>query len=121
WALTAWDVFLDPQMVDAGHWRWEHPTPSLPGVDDIPQTNFAGWLVVSFVMCAVLDRLVGPPRRDIGTDGLPLTIFLWTYGSSVLAHIAFFGRPPVALVGGVVLGVGAIPLAIDLWRHRRSR
>ena len=21
-ALASWDVFLDPQMVDAGHWRW---------------------------------------------------------------------------------------------------
>lgn len=120
WALTSWDVFLDPQMVDAGHWRWEHPTPSLPGVDDIPLTNFAGWLVVSIVMCVVLDRLIGSPRPASGSDGLPLTIFLWTYFSSVLAHIAFFGRPPVALVGGLIMGVVAIPLVIGLWRHRRT-
>ncbi|MCD9196716.1 carotenoid biosynthesis protein [Aeromicrobium wangtongii] len=120
WALTSWDVFLDPQMVDAGHWRWAHPTPSLPGVDDIPLTNFAGWLVVSLVMCVLLDRLVGPPRRGPG-DALPFTVFLWVYASSVLAHLAFFGRPPVALVGAIVMGVVAIPLAVDLWRHRRQR
>ena len=29
--LMAWDVFLDPQMVGDGHWRWADPTPSLPG------------------------------------------------------------------------------------------
>lgn len=121
WALTAWDVFLDPQMVDAGHWRWDHPSPSLPGVDDIPLTNFAGWLVVSFVMCLLLDRLIGPPRGDARADLLPLTVFLWTYGSSVLANLAFFGRPPVALVGGVIMGVVAIPLAIDLRRRWPSR
>jgi carotene biosynthesis associated membrane protein len=118
WALTSWDVFLDPQMVDAGHWTWENPTPSLPGVEDIPLTNFAGWLLVSLVMCALLDRLIARPSQDAPDDGLPVTIFLWTYASSVLAHLAFFGRPPVALVGALVMGVVAIPLAIDVWRRR---
>ena len=28
WALAAWDLFLDPQMVAAGHWRW--PTRRAP-------------------------------------------------------------------------------------------
>jgi uncharacterized membrane protein len=119
WALTSWDVFLDPQMVDAGHWGWEHPTPALPGVEGIPLTNFAGWLLVSFVMCLLLDRLVPDRRHD--SDLLPLTVFLWTYGSSVLANTAFFGRPPVALVGGIIMGVVAVPLAIDLWRGRARR
>ena len=32
----AWDVFLDPQMVGDGRWRWADPTPSLPGVDRHP-------------------------------------------------------------------------------------
>jgi uncharacterized membrane protein len=121
WALTSWDVFLDPQMVDAGHWTWEHPTPSLPGVDDIPLTNFAGWLVVSLVMCALLDRLIGHAPRDAPDDGLPITVFLWTYASSVLAHLAFFGRPPVAVAGALIMGVVAIPLAIDVWRRHRAR
>src|SRR5439155_866944 len=44
-AMAAWDVFLDPQMVTAGHWRWADPTPGLPGVSDVPLTNLAGWLV----------------------------------------------------------------------------
>jgi carotene biosynthesis associated membrane protein len=117
WALTSWDVFLDPQMVDAGHWRWEHPTPALPGVEDIPLTNFAGWLLVSLIMCTLLDRLVGGARRG-AEDLLPLTVFLWVYGSSVLAHLAFFGRPPVALVGGLLMGAVAIPLAVRLWQRR---
>jgi uncharacterized membrane protein len=135
YALTSWDVFLDPQMVDAGHWTWEHPTPSLPGIGDVPLTNYAGWLLVSFVMGVLLDRLVGPPRPRASSasgassassaswapDALPLTIFLWTYASSVLAHAVFFGRPPVALVGGLVMGVVAVPLAVRLWRGRADR
>ncbi len=46
-ALAAWDVFLDPQMVDAGHWTWADPSPGLPGVAHVPLTNFAGWLLVA--------------------------------------------------------------------------
>ena len=119
WALTSWDVFLDPQMVDAGHWTWAHPTPSLPGVDDIPLTNFAGWLLVSLVMCALLDRLIGRAPRDAPDDGLPITVFLWTYASSVLAHAVFFGRPSVALVGAVLMGLVAVPLAVLVARAVR--
>ncbi|MEI5674760.1 MULTISPECIES: carotenoid biosynthesis protein [unclassified Nocardioides] len=114
WALTAWDVFLDPQMVDLGHWSWEHPTPALPGVAGIPLTNFAGWLLVSALVVGLL-HLVVPPTG--GRRGVPLTVYLWTFGSSVLAHAAFFGRPPVALVGGVLMGVVAVPLVVRVWRR----
>ncbi|MGV9709559.1 carotenoid biosynthesis protein [Gordonia sp. NPDC003424] len=117
-ALTAWDVFLDPQMVDQGYWQWRDPSPSIPGVHGIPLTNFAGWFLVALLMMAVLDRLV-----DTATsDALPITIYLWTYFSSVVAHALFFGRPPVALVGGLLMGALAIPLAITLIRGaRRAR
>ncbi|MBY4575826.1 hypothetical protein ACN94_19950 [Gordonia paraffinivorans] len=117
YALTAWDVFLDPQMVDQGHWAWRHPTPSLPGVADIPLTNFAGWLLVSFLMIGVLDRLV---RADAqADDGVPIATYLWTYFSSVLAHAVFFGRPTVAVVGALLMGVVALPLLASVLRHNR--
>ena len=37
-----WDLFLDPQMVAAGHWTWLDPDPALPGVPGVPLTNYAG-------------------------------------------------------------------------------
>ena len=122
WALASWDVFLDPQMVDAGHWRWVSPTPSLPGVDGIPVTNFAGWLLVALLMMALLDRVLdhGGPASAAGSavdDRLPVVLYLWTYASSVLAHTVFFGRPTVALVGGLAMGLVAVPLAVDLRRR----
>ncbi|NEN80627.1 carotenoid biosynthesis protein [Nocardioides zeae] len=125
-ALTAWDVFLDPQMVDQGHWTWAHPSPGLPGIDDVPLTNYAGWLLVSFLMVGALDRLVprdgtGRTGRDIPLDAVPLAVYLWTYGSSVLAHAVFFGRPPVALVGGLVMGLVAVPLVVRLLREPAGR
>jgi putative membrane protein len=108
-ALASWDLFLDPQMVAAGHWHWLHPKPGLNG---IPLTNTAGWLVVAVAVMTVLHRL---PRHD-ADDRVPATLFLWTYVSSVLANAAFFSRPGVALVGGAGMGLVAVPYARSLTR-----
>ena len=120
WALASWDVFLDPQMVDDGYWTWADPSPALPGVEGIPLTNFAGWLVVSLLLCTVLDRTIGRVARPGPSTlaAVPLAVYLWTFASSVLAHAAFFGRPSVALVGSVVMGVVALPVALRLGRRR---
>jgi putative membrane protein len=115
-ALAAWDLFLDPQMVDAGHWTWAHPQPGLPLVPGVPLTNYAGWLVVAVVMVGVLDRLL---PRHAAPSGPAAALYLWTYGSSVLAHVVFFDRPGSALVGGLVMGTVALPFAHTLWTRRR--
>lgn len=123
WALAAWDVFLDPQMVDAGHWAWDHPTPALPGVPGIPLSNYAGWLVVSLLVMALLHRLVAPApatRSPLVVDAVPVAIYLWTYFSSVMANAVFFGRPTVSLVGAVLMGVVGVPLALLVSRAWRT-
>jgi uncharacterized membrane protein len=96
-ALATWDLFLDPQMVDAGHWVWLGGGPTLLG---IPLSNFAGWLVTALLMMAVL----WPVTPDGADDRVPRLLYLWVYGSSVLAHLAFFGLPGSALVGGLAMG-----------------
>jgi len=115
WALATWDVFLDPQMVAAGHWYWLDPTPTLPGVPGIPVSNFAGWLLVALLMLAALDRVVPDPHA--GDDRLPLALWVWTFLSSTMAAAVFFGRPSVALVGGLLMGLVGVPLLVVLRRH----
>lgn len=109
--LTAWDLLLDPQMVDAGHWVWERtPGPSLNG---IPILNSAGWFGVAFVMLTVLDRLL-PVTASQPNPGrmLPAWVMLaWTWFSETLGHLVFFGLPWVALTGGVVFGLVLFPWA----------
>ena len=112
WALASWDLFLDPQMVEAGHWRWADVTASLPGSPDVPISNYLGWVLVGVVMIGLLQLL---PRRE-ADDRVPAALYLWTYASSVLAFAVFFGRPVVALVGGVGMGLVAIPFALSLRR-----
>jgi putative membrane protein len=113
-ALASWDLFLDPQMVDAGHWRWSDPSPALPGVPTVPLTNYAGWAVVALGLMALLHLTVrtGPSTLD----AVPYALYLWTYASSVLALAAFFGLPAAALWGGLAMGAVAVPLA---WSLRR--
>jgi uncharacterized membrane protein len=104
-ALASWDLFLDPQMVAAGHWHWHAVQLSLPGVPGIPVSNYLGWLLVAVLMVGALQLL----PRHAADDRQPALLFGWTYASSVLANAAFFGRPAVAVVGGIGMGLVAVP------------
>jgi putative membrane protein len=120
--LAAWDLFLDPQMVAAGHWTWLHPRPGLPGVPGVPLTNFAGWLLVGVVMTAVLDLVLpaAPGAAPAAAEALPAALLAWTWLGSVVANLAFFGRPWVGLYGGLALGVLVVPYLRALAAAARS-
>jgi putative membrane protein len=110
--LAAWDLFLDPQMVAEGYWTWGDPRPALPGVPDIPVSNYLGWLVVAVALMALL-AAVGDTRRP-GSDAPMHTLYLWTYASGVLAHAVFLHLPASAAWGGLGMGCVAVPLAVAL-------
>lgn len=93
-ALTAWDLFLDPQMVNWQLWVWQESG----GYFGIPWQNYLGWLVTG----AVLTWLINP--KEVPVRPLlviySLTWFLETFG------LAFFwGLVGPALVGGIVMGL----------------
>jgi putative membrane protein len=120
YVFAAWDVVLDPQLVQAGYWRWAHPHPGLPGIDTVPLTNLAGWLVAGLVLMTLLDLLVartthpGPPA--IG-DAAPLLTLAWMTLGGALAHAGWLGLPGSA-AWGVVL---ALPVLLALASQERSR
>ncbi|MFL6071419.1 MAG: carotenoid biosynthesis protein [Actinomycetes bacterium] len=114
WSLMAWDFFLDPMMVDLDAWRWSTTTPEVPGIEGVPMVNFAGWLAVGLVIGVVM--LVLPANR--APVGQPATLYLWVYLSSVVGAAVFFDRPGVAIVGGVAMGLVALPFAWRLWLDR---
>lgn len=106
WALASWDLFLDPQMVQAGHWEWTSEVPALAG---IPLTNYLAWFVVATAMMLTLRSLTGR-EATVADDRVPLALYLWTYGSSVVAHAVFFGLTASAVAGGI--GMGIVVLAL---------
>ncbi len=104
-AFTAWDLFLDPQMVAWRFWVWEQPG----GYFGIPWQNFGGWLLAAAVI-TVLAR-PGP---------LPAAALVLVYGVTwfleTVGLIVFWGLPGPGAVGGLAMGAC---LAAALWQHRR--
>jgi len=115
--LASWDLYLDPQMVQAGHWVFARPEPGLPGVPGIPLTNYAGWALVAVLMVALLDAVVPQQKID---ERVPAFMLAWTWLGSGLANVAFFGRPEVAAYGLVGMGLLVGPYLL-LHRSARAR
>ncbi|MEU4561383.1 carotenoid biosynthesis protein [Actinoplanes sp. NPDC023936] len=117
--LATWDLFLDPQMVAEGYWRWHDPVPALPGVPGIPIGNYLGWLGFALLLMTALataSRVTEPDPADTPM----LALWLWTYASSVLAHAVFLGLPASAAWGGVLMGAAVLPLLTRLRRPIRT-
>ncbi|NQU37472.1 MAG: carotenoid biosynthesis protein [Actinobacteria bacterium] len=113
-AMTTWDLFLDPQMVSQGYWVWADPVPSLPGIDGIPAGNYAGWLLGSAVLMFLLNTLPNRPT----TEAVPAALWTWTWVGGIISNAFFFGRPSVALVGGLAMAVVTIPYLYLLTTER---
>jgi putative membrane protein len=119
--FAAWDVVLDPQMVQAGYWTWAHPEPGLPGIDTVPLTNLAGWLLAGAVLMTLLDRLVartamaGAPRIGIAA---PMLALGWMTLGGALAHAGWLGLPGSAAWGAALSVPVLVTLAMQ-WRARR--
>ena len=119
--FAGWDVVLDPQMVQAGYWRWSHPQPGLPGIPTVPLTNLAGWLLAGAVLMTLLSLLVSrvsaadAPR--IG-DAAPMLAIAWMTLGGAVAHAGWLGLP-----GSAAWGAGlAVPVLVTLLvQHRAAR
>lgn len=113
-ALTAWDLFLDPQMVHAGYWVWARRG----SYHGIPRSNYVGWWLVSLLLMLLLEQRLGAHlSADASVHGL-----LGLYTSMTIVEIAgFLGplefNPSVAAIGG--LSMGAI-CATAWWSLHRS-
>jgi putative membrane protein len=108
WALASWDLYLDPQLVAAGGWHWRDPTPHLPGVPDVPLTNYAGWLLVATAVSAALQWVLRSDRG--GADLAPFALYVWTWLGSAVALAVFLDRPGAAAWGAAGMGLVAVPL-----------
>ena len=99
-ALTAWDLFLDPQMTAEDYWRWRRPG----AYRGIPLSNYAGWLVTGAAVMAMLE-VVLPPRR---ADAVLVGEYAGMAVMETLGFAAFFRDRLVAIVGGAAM----LPIAV---------
>jgi uncharacterized membrane protein len=91
--LTAWDLFLDPQMVGEGYWTWARNG----RYRGIPLSNYMGWFVTSLGVMAMLEATL-PPHEP--ADAALVGEYSWMAVMQTLGFAAFFNDPLVAVVGG---------------------
>jgi len=102
-AFTAWDLFLDPQMVYWGLWAWEEGGAYF----GIPLVNFAGWLLVSGLI-TVLARPPALPEKPL------IVIYALTWLIETVGQIVFW-----RLYGPAAFGFVGMGLFVWLaWRRR---
>jgi uncharacterized membrane protein len=107
-ALTAWDLFLDPQMVGEGYWRWMKQGP----YRGIPLTNFVGWFVTSLGVMLILERTLPVVAATLGSgttvaqpspDGALVGQYALMAAMEAVGFARFFRDPVVAVVGGAAM------------------
>jgi uncharacterized membrane protein len=102
-ALTAWDLFLDPQMVGEGYWRWARR-----GVyRGIPLTNFVGWFVTGLGVMALLEVALPPADEPTDADGALVGEYAYMGVMETIGFARYFRDPIVAVAGGL----GMLPVA----------
>ena len=119
-SITAWDMFLDPQMVGEGYWQWQPASLAFRG---IPLVNYAGWFATALINSALVVVICGVPHgvKSQGSipHGAPQRLSIATYATltvlSTIGFVFFFDDVVVAAVGAAAMG------ACLWWGLRRSR
>lgn len=97
-AFTAWDLFLDPQMVAWGYWVWAEPG----GYFGIPWVNYLGW----FAAAALITLAVRPRRLEPGQALRPLVgVYAITWFLQSVGLALFWGMPGPGLAGCLGMGI----------------
>lgn len=91
--FTAWDLYLDPQMVGRGLWVWLQPG----GYFGIPWLNYFGWWLTASVLTALL-RPSQLPRQLVW-------VYILTWIFQAIGLGVFWGQPGPAVVGFLGMGV----------------
>lgn len=104
-AMTAWDLFLDPQMVAWGFWVWK----AQGAYFGIPVINFMGWFIVSFIITLII-RPTQLPVTPL------LAIFVITWLLQTIGQFFFWNLPGPALFG--FFGMGGVLLLSYLLKSR---
>ncbi len=118
-ALVAWDLGLDPLMVDQGFWVFAADA----AYYGVPFTNFLGWWLAGVALVALLLRVEPRLAHDQSTD---LRFVFLTQAFLVGVGLVVFGLPWAALVSVLaMLAVAStwrwLPLRPDGSRPASSR
>ena len=116
WLMAAWDLYLDPQMVNEGYWLWHDESGA--NTTNIPISNFFGWLLASALIFTLLELLLPKPEplpdiEGVFDDRVPYYAVAWVWLGSFVANIGWFNpfldQPRTALLGLIGMGIVLVP------------
>jgi len=117
--MMAYDLFLDPQMVNGGRWTWEVTGAHVPFTPEIPLSNTFGWLLSGMALIAMLHLALPRERRKQSASYTAVDFFLiWTWFGGIVSNLFFFDRPGIAFLFGSVFGVFLAPYLFSRWLGR---
>ena len=93
-AFTAWDFFLDPQMVHWNFWRWHRKG----GYFGIPWINFLGWFVVATAISYFLAPMVAANMHVL------YVVYIVTWFLQGFGQFFFWNMKGPALSGLLIMG-----------------
>lgn len=97
-AFTAWDLFLDPQMVAWDIWRWNSPG----GYFGVPLVNFVGWTFVATVVSLLFSSFTR--SKTLPVEAL-LLVYTTVWFLNALGLGFYFEQPGPAAAGFVGMGI----------------
>lgn len=109
-AMTAWDFFLDPQMVNWGLWEWQNP--GAVTYFGIPWINYAGWMLTS----SVVTLLVRPDKLPIAPL---LFIYVMVWILQTIGMLFFWGLIGPAIVGSILMGIPTVLASKQFFKRDR--
>jgi putative membrane protein len=104
-AFTAWDIYLDPHLVQWKFWEWDKPGRFYLG---IPLTNFFGWFLWASIITAAVQ-----PETLVGTPIWLVYVLTWLFQFG--GHLVFWKMPVSAVVGFVAMALFAVPGLINMF------
>jgi putative membrane protein len=126
--LTAWDVSMDPAMVNTTHWLW-HLAPAEQQtalqrlfVSDLfygmPLSNWLGWILTGTLVARVMLAIVPPSvfARRVSPSNFPLLLYA-VNGVLPIVICARRGMVWAALLGTLAMG---LPLVLAVARRKRA-
>jgi len=112
-AVTAWDLALDPFMVQRGYWVWENGG----NFFGVPLHNFAGWWATVFLILALFEACGEWRPRRVGAFSIQPVLLYAVVGFATLWAAFQNGLYGAALAGGFAM----LPWVLWGWASARER
>jgi len=116
WAMTAWDLVMDPGMVAAGNWIWEDGGPYF----GVPFRNYFGWLLTTFLVYWIAGQLWRIGQRRTAVTKLFTSLPVIVYSLFAVRYVTSNRFPALQVVAVFSMGMLALVALTQLCLNKDS-